>query len=952
MSAPVLIGRDREYRALVEAARTTPAVVLVEGEAGVGKSRLVRDVLAGEELGERARLVGHCHPVRSRFPLGPLVEALRRVGSGALVGPVDAVAGSVRGLIPELTAWLPPLPEPPQDPHSRQHQVFRGLRAIVQALGRVVLVLEDLHWADDATNDVVQFLARDPPAGLALVLTYRRLDLPATSPVPALPARVAPHVTRQALTLAPLDRDGVAALVAAILGASEVSSEFATYLLDRTGGIPFAVEEVLRLLQEREDLVRTARGWERRELGRLGVPPIIRNSILARVANLGGDARAVVSAVAVIGAAADEGLLGATCGVPQPDLTAALGECLRSALLLHDDERRVSFRHVLAREAVYEAIPATQRRALHLRAARAIERYGEPLPVLEVVHHYRAADEPGRWTRHVERAARTASAAGDHRAACGHLVAALGWDPLPWRARVRVARQLGDAALHASLHEPAIDLLGQVVADPRLGPYERGELRFARARLLCDSGRMEEGRRELAASAAELGDAILAARAMINLAHVDGFSPVPDHTAWIERAAAACAGHDGSVRTAVAMNGCAVRISLGDGAGWSGLRDASAGATVGLERLRGNHNLAFAAATVGHHEAARGFLAAARADQASLAVDRWVPWLDTVEVLIDWATGRWEGLRERAERLERATSSVPGRAICNRLVAGALALSEGELDAARDVLGRVVKDARGAEAGSVLLAATAPLVRLLLESGDGPAAHAVATHAREVVGTGVWAWAGTAAPAIVAASVAVGDVPGAAAFVDRFQRGLRGRVAPAAGAGLTCAQAELARADGRVEQAAHLFALAAEEWDGLPQPYEAALARERCGDCVAAVTREYGTAMLCRALADYARLGAAWDAARVRRRFRAHGLVLPYPWRGGRRSYGDRLSPREAEVVRLAAEGLTNREIGAVLYISRRTVDDHVAAAIRKLGVRRKADLVGWQPPATAPASS
>ena len=134
-----------------------------------------------------------------------------------------------------------------------------------------------------------------------------------------------------------------------------------------------------------------------------------------------------------------------------------------------------------------------------------------------------------------------------------------------------------------------------------------------------------------------------------------------------------------------------------------------------------------------------------------------------------------------------------------------------------------------------------------------------------------------------------------------------------------------------------LFGQAEQSWLALPRPYLAADARARAGRCLLSVDIERARALLQDALAAFETLGADWDAALVRQTLRRHGLIPAH--RRGRRSYGNELSPREAEVARLASQGLNNREIARTLHLSVKTVEGHLSSASRKLGVSSRAEL-------------
>src|SRR5262249_39484196 len=243
------------------------------------------------------RMVGRCQRIRESFPLGALIEALRRIGDELRGLRLGAVAGALRPLLPELAQWLPAALDPLGDRAAERHRVFRGLAEVLGALGSarpVVLVVEDLHWADEQTRDFIAYWLADPTPHLSLVLTYRSED--ADSDVSALTARVPAAIVSEHVTLAPLDAATTGALVAAILDTDRVSSEFAGYLWDRTGGLPLAVEEVLALVRARGLLVHHEHTWTRKPLDDMDVPRGIRDPTLQRLAPLPEAAPRVVEA--------------------------------------------------------------------------------------------------------------------------------------------------------------------------------------------------------------------------------------------------------------------------------------------------------------------------------------------------------------------------------------------------------------------------------------------------------------------------------------------------------------------------------------------------------------------------------------------------------------------------------------------------------------------------------
>jgi DNA-binding CsgD family transcriptional regulator len=195
-------------------------------------------------------------------------------------------------------------------------------------------------------------------------------------------------------------------------------------------------------------------------------------------------------------------------------------------------------------------------------------------------------------------------------------------------------------------------------------------------------------------------------------------------------------------------------------------------------------------------------------------------------------------------------------------------------------------------------------------------------------------------PVRVQALTDVGRAPEAEALVMACRRAVEGRHAPAAVAALATADAILTESRGDVQRAAERFGEAAHLWAGLPRPYDALLARERQARCLLPSDEQAGSALLVETLRGLTRLGAAGDVDRLVGLLRRHGVETRGPgWRGGRTGYGNRLSPRETEVVRLVIAGHTNREIADILFRSVRTVETQVRSAMRKLDVTSRTAL-------------
>src|SRR3954447_16064324 len=368
-----LLERDAVLAALREyaedASRGDGRLVLVAGEAGVGKTALVeamRDSLAGTD----ARwLWGSCEGSFTPRPLGPVYDVAAQVG-GELARSCDGEA-------------------------SKQ-QIFRALLdELANADTLTVLCLEDLHWADAATLDLLRYLAaRLRQSHTMLVVTYRDDGLAPDHPLRITIGELATERSTRRIDLPPLSRDAVSR-IAREAGIAD------SQLFELTAGNPFLVTEVV-------------------ECGAQEVPPSAREAVLARVARLSPDARKTLEAAAVIGSRVEVSLLrkaaNANSGVDSAD---AIDECLTAGALLSEPDG-FRFRHEIARRAVEEALPAHRRTELHQRVLELPTDTGCKDDA-RMAHHAEAAGDAAAVLEYAPRAARRAAGVGAHREAAMQL---------------------------------------------------------------------------------------------------------------------------------------------------------------------------------------------------------------------------------------------------------------------------------------------------------------------------------------------------------------------------------------------------------------------------------------------------------------------------------------------------------------------------------------------------
>jgi DNA-binding CsgD family transcriptional regulator/tetratricopeptide (TPR) repeat protein len=952
VTTPGFVGRNRELAALTGALAQAPAVVLVEGEAGIGKSRLLQEWTA--ELPQRRHqvLMAVCPPLRESLTLGPIVDAfLGTQKSVADIGLTD-LTGALRPLFPEWSADLPPALEPLEDAKAARHRLFRALAELLRALHLDLLVVEDAHWADEVTLEFLLFLtSRQQNGGPNLVVTYRPEEVDDQSLLLRLSSRLPAGVTQLRVALTPLDQDQTAELVSSMLDGKPMSAEFSSFLHERTEGVPLAVEESVRLLCDRADLVFRDGQWVRLSLRELQVPPTVRDSTRERVGRLSPAARAALQALATLAEPSTERMLAMTADVAVDECRSGITEVSEAGMVIGDDAARWRFRHMLAAAAVYETIPRTERRFLHLRAGRALENL-DPPPVAQLARHFREAGETGRWMQYAEQAAQRALASGDHTTAVVLLDDLLSTAQLPAPDTARVARTAAVAALGRrdsvdEVHGRVVRTLREVLDSADLTARQQAEIRNPLGRLLINLGEAQAALTELERSVTDLDhDPVEAAKAMTFLGWAyAGPWPASTHLHWLERAAELAPKIDQPAdRLSLAGNRVAALLMLGEEAAWdlvSGLPTHGATSAERFDLARINANIGTGALVWGRYPEAQHHLTVAldlaEAEQASRL--RYNVLLELAN--LDWFSGHWDGLAERATALAEADQDRPSIYLASIRLTARLAAAAGRRRVAEEQFQLVLDEAARLGAVDDTMEAAAALARLWLAEGDSDRALRITQQPIETVRTKeVWVWAADLAPARVAAHIAAGQVDQATELTERFARGLEGRHAPAPQAALAACLAQLAAATGDHEGASASWARTAQAWDELPRPYEALLARESQAEALLASDRgAEGRDLLGEIYETLFRLGARGDADRVAQRLRDHGAEMPRLWRGGRRGYGDELSPRELEVVRWVAAGKTNREIARILTKSPATVDQQLRSAMRKLKVTSRTAL-------------
>lgn len=829
-------------------------LVFVAGEAGVGKSVLVEAFCRGAE-GTARVLRGSCDPLSTPRPLGPLVDISVQVGGG-----LELLLRS----------------------SGQRHEVFVAFLSLLADSRRPALVIfEDVHWADEATLDLLRFTGRRIDTTTALLIaTYRDDEVGPRHPLRMVLGDLATLASIKRMPIPPLSGDAVRQL-------AQGSDVDPGDLHQLTGGNPFFVTEVLAA-------------------GESGIPATVRDAVLARAARLSEPARSVLDAAAVIGFSSEAWLLANVAG-PDSD---AVDECVALGVLRQrPDAAGFIFRHEIAREAVLGAIPSQRKRLLHETVLSELQRCdSDPDVLARLAHHAEEAGYRDAVLRYAPEAGARAAKLNAHREAMRQFARAL-----------RFAGDMVDTDRALLLHEYAEECMRLDHIDEAISSWQEAAAIWHEANQPRREGQIFGELSQafvMAGRNAEAEDAIRTALELLEpLPEGDELARVyalyghlrmlnrdtTEAIAWGQRAIelGERLNHVRAVINGYNSMGSAMIVS-GDNRGIAFLERSlelslEAGVDLGVSSAYGN--LGSATGEMYQFEVAERYLTAGIAFCAERDFDYNRFYMMSWQSLCYLYQGRWSESTDVATFLVRRPNVAAVSRIMALLALGRVRARRGDPD-----VWTVLDEALGLSEQTGTLQRLAPVCAARAEAAwlvgdrdktiaEARRAYDLALKHQHIWHTGelsYWLWRAGEPH----------DVPDYAA--EPFALQIRGR-----------------------------WADAADAWHALVCPYEAARALAESDD----------QAALRRALAEFERLGSAPMAAVVTQKMRDLGIRgIPRGPRPQTLANPAGLTRRELEVLQNLSEGLRNAEIAERLYLSPKTVDHHVSSVLAKLGVSSRVE--------------
>ncbi|HET7459484.1 MAG TPA: AAA family ATPase [Gemmatimonadaceae bacterium] len=998
-----LVGRAAELAtalALLDAPRRAGATLFVAGEGGVGKTRLAAAVADEARRRGWEVSIGRAYPVESGVPYALLADAF--VPTLAAIEPASLQL-LTRGGAADLAALFPSLARggsagagarsPRGDAaelKARLYWSFSQLLARLAAKQPRLVVLENLQWADASSIELLHFVARQAAEDerLAFVSTYNESERDQNASLGAAEQSLVRLGAASTLHLEPLSREATGDLVARTLPSAGADAPAVAAFVDRlyewTRGNPFFVDEALKALVADGRLVERGgvwRGWELADATTL--PRSVRDAVRLRLDRLTPAARAVAVRAAVIGTRVTLDVLRAVCDVAADSMREAIDELRATRVMVDADPAppasgvALDFGHPTIRDVLYAELGAARARALHGDVAEALERaYGERAieHAGELATHYVRADARAaspKALRHLAAAGREALAASANREAASYLAAAL---------------EVADRASTESPSDDTPEALATELARARqrLGERDAAMALWARAREAAatrgDQRAVASIERRMGLSqfwAGRYDDALAHFAAGLDAAHSANATIVATQ---IHIARATCLLEIG--RAADAEAAVTAALHLADRAGdaavlarahraslllhtWSGppevarrhgerALELASEASQPAVAWSAHWALAVLGGLTGDGAATARHLAASERIAGELRSPVLALWSAEVAIEYQSGIGEWEQGLAVAERAVSLARALGQRTLLPRLLVwgGLIHLGRGDMETAKaqfDEAWRLSRADRAADRDRgpldvhSVLPAHVGIASYHLAAGDRDRAIEVGEAGLAIAERGGYvAWAvHRLLPVVGEAALWLADFDRAQRYGAQLREASRRLDHRLGLAWADACDALVALLTGDAPRAVAMLRSAADALDEVPFVLDAARLRRFLARALTeSGDREGATSELRRVHDVLARLGATRELALTREQLRELGARPPSRSTLDEGSAG--LSARELEICRLVAAHRSNKEIGAALDISPRTVSTHLSNVFAKLGVASRGELTDW----------
>lgn len=993
LTCPILVARTHEcatLHSLIAAARDGKGRgFLISGEAGIGKSRLVAEAQRIAVAQGFLPLQGDCFEADTGYPFAPLLDLLRDLFAGPTAAQLtperEPLAGEIVRLLPDVAPLVPPIPAAPSplafDAEQGKRHLFAVLTQFFINLATrhpLLLVIEDLHWCDESSLELLHLIRRCASRPILFLCTYR--DEGASPGLRHWLAQIDRERLAVDLVLGALSRPEVAVMLRAMLAAPDAThDDLAGLIFTLAEGNPFFVEEVLKSLIATGELRRVGGGWERRPDGDgPSIPRSVQDMLQQRAERLSAPAKRALTLAAVAGRRFDFALLQQALGCAEDQLLSSIKELIAAQLIVEESADRFAFRHALVQQAIDGGLLARERRSLHRVIVTALEAiHTSPAQreayLVDLAHHSYAANAWQKALEYKQRAGEHALALHAPDVAITHLTHAV------------------EAAHHLRIAPPAAMYRARGQAHAARGEFDRARADYERS---------------LAAARATSDDAMLW-QSMMALGFLWAGRDYRQAGAWFRDASDQASHLADPILRAHSLNRVGNwlsntgRIEEGLQAHHEALAifeewDDAQGMAESFDLLGTTYGMRgdkiSAVSYLGRAIPLFRTLGDAQSLSSSLAMHalQSLPWssettFSPLRPHDDAVQGAAEALQLARQIESPAAQAFAGNALSNAF------LARGEfgpsIDHAREAhrIATEIGHRQWMVATTFVLSRTYFMLRAHAQAI--PTSEAALSLAREL---GSMYWIATCAANLARAHMGRGDLPAAEAVLRAvIPRDQQARTMPERGLALAWGELALAQgeADVALQIAERLLNSAADSAPGQPaQPIpsllklqgEALLALSRLGEAAAALEgarrgaqergsrpdlwaihgslgrayrllqrddddrREFAAA---RQLVE--EMAATIEDEHLRDQFRSAALgSLPREKplnrrEAARRAFGG-LTAREREVAALIVRGKTSREIADLLVVSERTAEVHVSNILGKLGFSSRAQIAAW----------